>query len=244
MGFTLMGRENGHTIGEPVPLSRMGTGEKPLATFLSGDTTGRMMKIVAKRSIIIFGIMILMVVLITLPFMLITGPFLMIIMLFVFGLIFPLSFILAMALVYHMRSKSGRNKIELYRGHVLIIARYSDYFPVNTVKIPYHHIGSIKINGEKIWKELLKDTPGHYRFLNRKPYPPDEGLFSFISDKEDLITLHLKEPVKFEKMMPPKGFIDRARTKKFRVEKVIIDIDRTSHGEFLRKLGEMGVSTW
>ncbi len=222
----------------------MGTREEPLATFLSGDSTGKMMKIVSKRFLVIFGIMTFFVVLLTLPFTLLIDIRFMLLLLAPLALIFPISFILGMALIYHMRSKSGRNKTELYMDHLLITARFSDYFPVNTVKIPYNQIGSLKVNGEKVWKELLKETPGHYRFLNRKPYPPDEGLFSFISDKEDIITLHLKEPVRFEKMMPPKGFIDRARTNKFRVEKVIIDVERTSHDEFLRKLREMGVSTW
>lgn len=202
------------------------------------------MKATVKRSLFVFLLMLLFMALLLLPITILIGPGLMILMLAILILVFPISFSIAAYILYSATRNSEKNRLELLDDGMRIVSSYSDFFPTHDITIPYSNIGSLEDNGEAVWKKMMDETPGHFRLFYRKPYPAKESLFSIFSEPQELMTLRLKTPLMIEKLMPPRGLMDKARTERYHVDRVIVNVERGSQMKLMDELRHMGVDAW
>jgi hypothetical protein len=225
-----------HYIGEPVGdvVDRF-TGRK--VNYPPGNIRARFRKITIIRSIIMMLVMLLLPLAFVIPMMMTTGMGIQFLILLygVFGIAFIIAIPISFFTIHRLMKKYDHMGARLLEGEIYILSVYSINTPQVILRIPYSNVLSIRKLGSKDWAEIKRRSPAWFNLLNRSPIPPQEGLYTIFSQPEDMLVLELKRTIKLEKMDPPRGFgIPGMKT--YRVNNLILDVDRNHHAEFMEKI--------
>ena len=153
--------------------------------------------------------------------------------LFIFSFIFILSlFSLGLSLLIRSSLKVTNYTLDLLDTAFLMETRQTNDTPNDKIVVMYNNIDTIVSLKDEIWRSIV-DRSRIYQFFNLFPKPDPRYYLTLNFERDNIIHIKLKKPIKVLKTVPRIIFHS---TEEYEIKEVIFDVGREDKDEIIQRI--------